>query len=111
MRLYIEECHCCHQRIYLNVIASNRSELANNIGYSFGVECPLCRNYSIYTVDRVFAEIGQSAVPGGAVLGGLLGLVGGPLGALIGGTIGSALGANADEDERRRVQQFNQGGW
>ncbi len=109
MRIYIEECHYCHRRIYLNVFASTRTELANKIGYSFQVQCPLCGNYSVYTVDNVFAEMGQSSVPGGAILGGLIGLVGGPLGALIGGAIGSTLGANADEDEKRRVLRFNQG--
>lgn len=110
MRLYIEDCHYCHQRIYLNVNAFTRQELANKIGYSFGIECPICHNHSIYTVDNVFAEMGQSSFAGGAMLGGLIGLVGGPLGALIGGAIGGTLGAGADEDERRHILQFNQGG-
>lgn len=109
MRLYIDDCCYCHQRIYLNITAFTRTELANKIGYSFEVECPVCHNRAIYSVDRVFAESGQSSVPGGAILGGLIGLIAGPEGALLGGLIGSAVGANADEEDKKRAQRFNSG--
>lgn len=109
MRLYIEDCIYCHQRIYLNVTASTRVELANRIGYYFEVECPFCHHHQSYSVDRVFAESGQSNVPGVAILGGLIGLIAGPEGALLGGLIGSAIGAKADNEDRGRVQHFNSG--
>ena len=90
MRLFIRRCNHCGRRIYLSIIASSREQLADRITYSFEIQCPHCRNYSYHTVEDVFAEIGASSVPPGAILGGLIGLVGGPLGALIGGAdIGS----------------------
>jgi len=109
MRLYIKKCHYCHRRIYLNITASTRSELAKKIGRCFEVECPHCHRTSEYCVDEVYAEMGQSSVPAGVILGGLVGLLGGPLGVLIGGAIGSVIGAGVDEEEKRRVQRFNWG--
>ena len=107
MRLYVEQCNNCNRRIYLNITALDRSQLANRIGYSFEIQCPHCRNYSYHTVDEVLAEPGPSATPAGAILGGLIGLIGGPLGMLIGGGLGTLWGANADEEERRKVNRFN----
>ena len=109
MRLFIRRCNHCGRRIYLSIIASSREQLADRITYSFEIQCPHCRNYSYHTVEDVFAEIGASSVPPGAILGGLIGLVGGPLGALIGGALGAGAGAGADNTDRERVRRFNRG--
>ena len=109
MRLFIRGCNHCRNRIYLSIITQTRDQLANRIGYSFQILCPHCRNYSYYDVNEVFAEPGPPATPAGAILGGLVGLIGGPLGMLIGGGLGALWGASADDEEGRRVNTFNRG--
>ncbi len=93
----------------MNIVAPTRDNLARRIGHDFEIRCPHCRNYSAHTVNDVFAEAGDSSVLGGAIVGGLIGLIGGPLGVLAGGALGGAVGANADEQERSRVRIFNKG--
>ncbi len=107
MRLFIRGCNHCRRRIYLGIIAPTRNKLADRFGYSFEIVCPHCQNYSHHNINEVFAEQGPPATPAGAILGGLVGLIGGPLGMLIGGGLGTLWGANADEEERRRVNRFN----
>lgn len=107
MRLFIRECNSCRKRIYLTVIAHSREQLAGRIGYEFKVRCPHCGNYSNYDVNDVFAEPGPPAAPAGAILGGLIGLIGGPFGMLAGGGLGTLWGARADDEERKRVNRFN----
>lgn len=108
MRLYIRECNHCKRRIYLSIIAPTRERLAGRIGYSFEIECPYCRKkFSYHRISEVFAEQGPPATPAGALLGGLIGLIGGPSGMIIGGTLGTLWGANADEEERKKVNRFN----
>lgn len=108
MKLYII-CHHCRNKIYLNLVALSRQEVANSWGYTFNINCPYCSYASTYTVNEIFAEEGPSSAVGGAVLGGLIGLIGGPLGMLIGGAVGGLAGSNADEEERKRVGRFNNG--
>jgi len=111
MRLFIRECKHCRNRIYLNVTASTRKHLAERIGGSeFEIQCSHCAQYTYYTINDVFAEQSVSATPAGAIIGGLVGLIGGPLGMLIGGVFGTLWGANADEKERRIVNRFNRSG-
>lgn len=110
MRLFIQcRNNNCGRRIYLNIVAPTRDNLARKIEYDFEIRCPHCGNYSVYTVNDVFAEAEASSVPGGAIVGGLIGLIGGPLGVLVGGALGGAVGANADEQERSDVRRFNRG--
>ena len=107
MRLFIRSCNRCGKRINLSVIASNRGQLANRIGHSFEIQCPHCQDYSFHTVDEVFAEPNPPSTPAGAILGGLVGLIGGPPGMLIGGVLGTLWGVNVDEGEKRSVDRFN----
>jgi DNA-directed RNA polymerase subunit RPC12/RpoP len=106
MRLYVK-CTSCDQKIYLNVIADTRDEWREKIGEHFLVECRHCDYKETYSVDDVYAEEGVSSAPAGAVLGGLIGLLGGPLGMILGGTFGALLGATTDENEKRGVRKFN----
>jgi len=111
MRLFVQ-CKSCNSRIYLNITAPTREGLADKIGgHEFEIRCPYCKKYTPYTVNDVFAEKTLPATPAGAIIGGLVGLVGGPLGMFIGGTLGTLWGANADEKERKIVNGFNRGGY
>lgn len=107
MRLFIRGCNNCQRPIYLNVVEPTRGQLANRIGYYFQVECPHCRGDVQHSVNDVFAEPDPPATPAGAIVGGVIGLIGGPIGMLIGGGLGTLWGANVDEEERRRVDRFN----
>ncbi len=107
MRLYIKRCKHCGKKIYLNVLAYTREELRKKIGEPFEVKCNHCGYVGTYWADDVFAEEGAPALPVGAIIGGLIGLLGGPLGLIIGGGLGALLGANADENERKLVIRFN----
>lgn len=104
MRLYVTH---CDRRIYLGISASDRYQLAESVGTRFRVQCPRCGGYYDYSVDEVVAEPESGAAPGGAILGGLIGLIGGPLGMLIGGGVGTLWGAKADQDEERKANRFN----
>jgi hypothetical protein len=91
----------------LNVLAPTREELANRTGYSFKIQCPHCQKFSHHNIDEISAEHGPPATPAGAILGGLIGLIGGPLGMLIGGGLGTLWGASSDEEESKNVDIFN----
>ena len=107
MRLYIRACNYCNRKFFLTIVRSNRSILANSLGYNFQVKCPYCGNFSYHNVNEVRAERGVLTTPAGAVVGGLIGLIGGPLGVLIGGGIGAMIGGKKDAEETRRVDRFN----
>lgn len=105
MKLYVV-CPNTDLRIYLSLIVERRSQ----IDEFFTVECPFDRQTHTYRRDEVEAEPASGASLSGAVLGGLIGaFVAGPLGALLLGGAGLALGANTEEEERRKVRQFNEG--
>lgn len=111
MRLFIQKCKNCRNRIYLNVTASTRQHLAERIGgREFEIRCPHCGKYTYHTLNDVLAQRTIPATPAAAIIGGLVGLIGGPLGMLIGGVAGTLWGANVDEIERKIVNRFNQSG-
>lgn len=102
MRLYVL-CPSTHQRIYLAHAVEHRSQLIP----SFTLNCPYESGvYHYYSRNDVIAEPELGSVAGGAVAGGLVGLLGGPIGIILGGMIGATLGASTEEEERRRVQRF-----
>ena len=107
MQLYIN-CPHCRKKVILKSEAKTRSELAVQWGYSFNIDCPHCHLQSSHTVQDVLAESSSNNAPGGAILGGLIGLIIGPEGALIGSAIGGAIGYKSDADEKRMVQLFNE---
>ncbi len=106
MKLFVV-CKSCGNKIYLKEKSQTRRTLTNRIGKEFHITCPHCNNKNIYNVHDVFAEAETNNAAGGAIIGGLIGLIGGPIGALSGSTIGGLLGYGSDENERKAVQKFN----
>lgn len=107
MRLYVRCSHCGY-RTYLNVVVDSRSALESRIGLLFRMRCSHCGISETYSVNDVVAEGGSSAVPAGAILGGIVGaLIGGPIGLMLGGGAGAVLGGGGDAQERERVNRFN----
>ncbi len=106
MKLFVI-CKSCSNKIYLKEKSKTRRTLANKIGEEFTITCPHCNNIDFYNVYDVFAEVETNNAAGGAIIGGLIGLIGGPIGALSGSTIGGILGYSSDENERKAVQKFN----
>lgn len=95
-----------NESIYLSLIVERRSQ----IDEFFTVRCPYDGQTHSYRREEVKAEPTFGASIGGAILGGLIGaVVAGPLGAILLGGAGLAFGANAEEDERRRVRRFYEG--
>ena len=106
MRLYVI-CKHCGRKIYLNMVASSRREIAQKYGKFLSITCRFCHSKNTYSVNEIFAEPGVSNVPAGAIGGGLVGLLGGPLGILIGGGIGALIGGSLDAEDVERANRFN----
>jgi len=101
MKLYVKNQN--NQKVYLNLTASTRQELADNIGgqtFYLGED--------IYYVNDVFAESNTNNMAAGAVIGGTVGALGGPIGIIIGGIIGGLFGSNTGESEISKVRIFNE---
>ncbi len=108
MRLRIH-CDHCNYPTYLNIVADSRQALARRIGSTyFTINCCYCGISQTHSVNGVVAEVGDSTVPVGAIIGGILGaVVGGPIGILVGGGAGVVFGGGLDTRERERVNRFN----
>jgi len=101
MKLYISN-NISNQKIYLNMLASTREELAYLIGSPW-----FFMNGEQYHVHNVVAESESNNTVAGAIVGGLIGLVTGSAGILIGAAIGGALGSGGDKSEAEKVKYFN----
>jgi hypothetical protein len=101
MRLYVYD-RVIQQKVYLNLLASTRSELSNTIGSQW-----FTVNGRNFHVHNVVAETEVSATAAGAIIGGLIGLMAGPIGVLAGGLFGGAVGNTGDKTEVQRVNYFN----
>jgi hypothetical protein len=100
MKLFV--CNRQNQKIYIDIIAPTRRQLASIIGSQhFFID----RDY--YTVNQVFAESENNDAVGGAVLGGLVGLLGGPVGLFFGGLAGGLIGKSRENDDETKVDKFN----
>lgn len=101
MKFYVHDKRS-NTKLYLNVAASTRNELASALGspwFNF--------QGTLYHVHEVSAESNDNNTTAGALVGGLIGLIGGPVGILIGGAIGGALGNENDKSESAKVNKFN----
>ena len=76
----------------------------------FNIECPYDKEIHYYTQDDVKAEPELGTVAGGVLVGGLIGLLGGPIGVILGGAAGGMIGTSAENEERRKVREFYEGG-
>lgn len=104
MKLYVI-CPNTTQRVYLPFVVENRSQ----IDEFFTITCPYDELTHTYNREDIIAEPTLGSAIGGTILGGLIGaLLGGPIGAILGGAGGLFIGSNTEEEERRRVQQFNE---
>jgi hypothetical protein len=101
MRLYVLD-RAINQKVYLNLNASTRGELARLIQSPW-----FTLNGRNFHVNQVVAETQATDTAVGAVIGGLIGLVGGPAGAIAGGLLGGILGNTGDKTEIQRVNYFN----
>lgn len=99
MKLYVT---LNNQKVYLNITASTRYELSRKIGYPWFT----IQGYR-YHVNQVEAESENANTTGGAVVGGLLGLLGGPIGVIAGGVVGGLIGSSNDQNEREKARTFN----
>lgn len=108
MRLLIPKCNICNEKIYINIIGETRQELVSKVGHNFKVKCDACNNINYYSVYDITAEKGISRTPTGAILGGIIGIIGGPLGIILGSGIGTLLGGASDINEKGRIDNFNQ---
>lgn len=101
MKLYVINQN--NQKVYLNLTAATRQELANQIGgHNFYL------GNDLYSVNLVWAENDSNSAATGAVVGGVVGALGGPVGILIGGLLGGLFGNSSDEQETAQVNRFNQ---
>lgn len=108
MKLFVESCKTCQNKIYLDVVASSRSELRTRFGGDFFyAHCQKCQTRNVYSINEVTAEAEKTGTPTGGIVGGLIGLIGGPIGLLIGAGVGAAIGNSVDEDEQKKVHFFN----
>ena len=107
MQIYLP-CSNCNKKILLNSPARTRGELASIWGDHFHIACPHCNYQGLYSVTHVYAEVRDKSAAAGAIIGGLIGLLLGPEGALIGSAIGGAGGFAKDEEEKKKVQRFNE---
>jgi hypothetical protein len=100
MKLFVRNSR--NEKVYLNLIANSRYELAHKIG-----QPSFILKGEIYVVDQVKAESDSSNAVGGLIIGGILGLMTGGIGAFVGGALGGAIGNSADNDDQKRVKAFN----
>lgn len=102
MRLFVRSKNRPDKKIYLKINVNSRQELEGKIGSRYflidGIE---------YSVNDVYAEgVNDSAITG-ALIGGVIGLLGGPAGVAIGATAGGILGNQNDTKDNFKVKNFN----
>ena len=102
MRLYLQG--QCGHKIYLTSPAQTRAELP---GW-FQLQCPHDQQAGYYANQNVFAEPESGQTAGGAILGGLVGLLAGPIGLILGGAAGASFGAATEKTELARANRFNE---
>lgn len=89
------------KKIFLDINARNRAELANRIGRTFTVKGKR------YTIHDVKASADNSNTVGGVVVGALFGILAGPGGVALGGAAGGLIGGAKVSDDKKRAQRFN----
>lgn len=91
-----------NQKVYLSVTALSREQLMHQLGSKrFQVMG------NIYNINQVFAEVSDDNISAGALVGGLIGILGGGAGILLGSAVGGLIGNESDNIEKERVLLFN----
>lgn len=108
MKLIIQHCKNCKNKIGLDFSASNRNMLRKKVsGDTFKIKCTTCERIYTYNVKNVKAVSTENGAATGGVVGALVGLIGGPVGVIIGGIIGASLGGSNDVQEQEKIDNFN----
>lgn len=89
-------------KIYINLLASTRIQLADLLGSPI-----FTINNKQYHVNDVFAESDINNVLVGSVTGSVVGILGGPYGVAAGAVIGGYLGSKIDKTENEKITFFN----
>jgi uncharacterized protein YcfJ len=105
VRLFVR-CPITGQQLILSYIATSRSQLPA----TFHLQNAACGHVHTFTRFQVQAESTPGATGAGAILGGLVGLLGGPIGAILGVLAGGGIGSNAERADREAADRFNRGG-
>ncbi len=100
MRLFVKD-KDTGEKTYIQKVANSRGELAK----LFGTDRIKVKN-KIYSIDTVEAEA-DSKTASAMALGGVIGVIGGVPGVLLGGLIGGLLGKNSDDEDEKKVNEFN----
>jgi hypothetical protein len=103
MQLFVR---CAHHRNH-DIIVNSPARVRAQLPYTFTLICPLDRRPDYYTNRQVQARTAPAGTVGGALLGGIIGILGGPVGVIIGGLAGGALGRGADQADANAVRTFN----
>ena len=100
MRLYVQD-RQTGKKTYIQNTAKTRQELAQSLGSS-----RLKVNDKVYSVNSVLAESDNKTAPAMA-LGGVIGVMCGVPGVVLGGLIGGLLGKSNDDEDQKKVNEFN----
>lgn len=102
MRLFVNFPNC--GKVYLTVCVEYRSLLPPVLQ----VKCPKDDVVMIFVRNQVMAEADGVATIGGAIIGGLIGILAGPIGILAGGVLGGLVGSGAEAQDKEAVRRFNE---
>ena len=80
-----------------------RGQLPSN----FYLTCPICHQTLLYYPIDVFAESSEITTAGGALPGGLVGLLLGGIPAILGTLVGGILGGTREKQDAEAVEEFN----
>ena len=103
MKLYVNDKSNPSNKIYLDVVALSRHELSRKIGSDWFI----LKNQQFHIRDVYAEKTSGNSTASGTVVGGIVGALAGPFGIFIGGLIGGAIGNSNDEDEKDKVESFN----
>ena len=104
---------CCKNCDYRFDVASN-AKTRQDLAHIFYLTCSYCHTTLQYTPIDVCAESSEINPAGGALIGGLVGLVGsaisavsGGIGVIVGALAGAAISNSSREKDEQAVRRFN----
>ncbi len=107
MKLYIQACRHCGNKINLSVKVQDRIHFRNIYGEPFNLRCHTCGETHSYYTNEVMAESDSNAIIGGPLVGGLVGILGGPIGIILGLASGLAIGGVKSSEDLNSIRRFN----
>jgi hypothetical protein len=101
MRLYVKD-EKTNEKIFINRIANTKQQLASDVGST-----KIKINDKNFYISDIQAISNDNTAPTMA-LGGVVGVLGGIPGVILGGIIGALLGQNSENNDKLKVDTFNQ---